>query len=243
MKIIPAFLVFTLLWPVQTFGQDIHPLCMEKLAPFHAPVTNNSSAVDIPSCSALYKDLPFSKIGNWQAVWNSQLLDSLPEDENLPSYVAYNIVGGMSGDQTLVQQVVNYGGSGTFSSVMLVKGLPLKQHAKPKLIEQTLSIPGGDRCFGGIEDVAISNPDTVVIHRRLTPAELMRYGQKDNRRNQATGLPDCAICLSGNSSGAVEPYQRIKRAEAYQRNHRSAGKKQQRQSNHQMPLRVAWNSR
>ncbi len=194
---IPAFLALTLLWSVQAFGQDIHPLCMEKLAPFHAPATNKPSVVDIPSCSALYKDLPFSKNGSWQAVWNSQLLNSLPEDENLPSYVAYNIVGGMNGDQILVQQVVNYGGSRTFSSVMLLKGLPLKQHAKPKLIEQTLSIPGGDRCLGGIEDVAIYNPDTIIIHRRLTPAELMRYGQKDNRKNQSTGLPDCAICCLG----------------------------------------------
>ena len=199
MKLRIAFTTFAFLYPTATLAVDIHPLCIEKMEPLHSSASENAASVDLESCTDKYQKYPFTKKGKWQAVWNRNEMKAQPVGESLPVYSSYNLIGELENSQVLLHQVVNYGGSGTFTNAMLIKGISLadsRPHSSS--LEVTGSIPGGDRCMGGINELSITSPDTVLVSRKITTAELVRYGQnKANAHTVSAGLPDCAICCIG----------------------------------------------
>ncbi|MCL6268444.1 hypothetical protein M3P05_00575 [Sansalvadorimonas sp. 2012CJ34-2] len=199
MKLLTAITTIFLCLPALAAAVDIHPLCIEEMIPLHSPASEKSASVDLKACSEKYKSYPFSKEGHWQAVWSKSQMKEEPEDESIPVYSSYSLIGGMENNQVLLQQVVNYGGSGTFTFAMLVEGISLSQNQQhAKTLKMRNSFPGGDRCLGGIHDLTITSPNSVTVSRNITTAELMRYGQsKKAAQSISAGLPDCAICCIG----------------------------------------------
>ncbi|MCG8454115.1 MAG: hypothetical protein MI717_13145, partial [Spirochaetales bacterium] len=196
MKFLSAALSFAIAWSATASALEIHPLCLEKLVPLSSSGAK-TAPLDVKACTKQYNHLPYRHNTPWHATWEAVKANTAPDGEILPGYAAYNIIGGMKDNQTVIKQVVNYGGSGVFSYGLLIEGVALtsEEQSTPDAVRLTMNVPGGDRCLGGIEQLSITSPDTFTLNRYLTPAELVRYGQNDS--SGAKGLADCAICCIG----------------------------------------------
>lgn len=124
--------------------------------------------------------------------------------EGFPNYNYYQKVGTLPDGRLLLLTTYNGGGTGFFSQV---SSASLK---KTKAGTDWLTLlpvaPGGDRCNGGISDVALKG-SSLTITRSLTPlglAEVLKVPEP-----LATQLPDCAVCcaadLTTQQTGDGEP--------------------------------------
>ena len=173
------------------------------------------TSLDLRACQKKFKHFSVEQKSPWLASFSatSEVADS--EEDILPAFAAYNIIGQMENEQVLVNYAVNYGGSGTFNFGFLLKGLDLDSY--PKIdealtgkrrsanIELMQRFNGGDRCFGGITDMYIEAPDKISITRNLTPYELVILGISKNKQEKSFGdLPDCALCCIGESTEIID---------------------------------------
>ena len=172
-------------------SEMLHPVCMEQLVsgPESSQGDTQPEIHDLTECQKINQSLPFEKLTDFHARF------TLPEnskDRDLPYFVEYRIIGSLKNQQTLVQIASNYGGTMTLSNGMIITD---KNHGKQRRVEVHQQIPGGDRCLGGIEKLAITAPDTVEIQRRITTDELLRLNT--GREEPVDGVADCAICCNG----------------------------------------------
>ena len=169
----------------------VHPLCIYTLV--EQREQKSDKVIDLEACQKTFKHYPVTAEGHWKAEY--QQLQATTAG-NLPVYVSYQAAGVMLDDQMLVNYTVNYGGSGTFTSALLIKGFPTSETAqKNRELKITRIFPGGDRCHGGIQKLFVSSPDTFLVTRGMTAAELIRYDHDNSEA--ASKLPDCAICCVG----------------------------------------------
>ncbi|WP_081628438.1 lysozyme inhibitor LprI family protein [Novispirillum itersonii] len=111
--------------------------------------------------------------------------------EGFPDYNYYQKVGALSDGRQLVLTTYNGGGTGFFS---LVSAATVKKgkDGHDRLTLQPVG-DGGDRCNGGISDVALKG-QSVIITRSLTPAALADLLKVPEPL--VTQLPDCAVCCA-----------------------------------------------
>lgn len=194
-------------------ADTLHPLCLDSFA----ELGKNSimTSLDLRACQKKYEHLHVEQKSPWLVSFNaaSRVTDS--EEDILPAFAAYNIIGQMENEQVLVNYAVNYGGSGTFTFGFLFKGLDLDNY--PRLddalagkkrsanLELVQRFNGGDRCLGGITDMRIEAPDKISITRNMTPYELVVLGINKKKQEKSYGdLPDCALCCIGESTEIID---------------------------------------
>ncbi len=175
----------------------MHPLCISELVQMHSG--SQPASINLSACQKKYNGLSFTAESPWEASWSADQNSEGHINEDLPVFSAYKIAGGLDDDQVLLTHIANYGGSGTFTNAVIVKGLTLNLSGKmPSTLEVVEVFAGGDRCFGGIDDLLIQTPNRFIITRRITPAELINFGQGE--KTPSTTLPDCALCCIGTIS-------------------------------------------
>ncbi|CAM3473047.1 hypothetical protein [Parendozoicomonas haliclonae] len=185
----------------ETSGQvRIHPLCIDELVPLSGSV-DQSITVDLQQCASKYKAFSFTHPKPWQASWEKQQSDdSSPLYEELPAFAEYQVIGGLASGLTLLSYKVNYGGSGTFSYALVVEGFD--GHSGKLTAYKT--VIGGDRCDGGIKDAMITSPESFMLVKHATLAELVRRGEAKADEGTENNLPDCSTCCAGT---ILESYQ------------------------------------
>ena len=169
----------------------LHPVCMEQLVsgPETSVDSTGPKTHDLTECQHNNRALPYEKLSDFHARF------TLPQDgkyKDLPYFVEYRIIGSLENRQTLVQIASNYGGTMTLSSGLIITD---ENDGKQRKVEVNQEIPGGDRCFGGVERMAITAPDTIEIERQITTDELLRLNT--TQEDPVDGVAGCAICCIG----------------------------------------------
>ena len=176
----------------------LHPVCMERLLSEPEASADSQAAVehDLTECLNSSKSLPFEKLSEYYARFN------LPEDnkdKSLPVFVEYKIIGSLTNHQTLVQITSNYGGTMIFSGGLVITD---NKSGKQRKVTVQQEISGGDRCFGGIEKLSITAPDTIEVSRRITTAELLQLNTQSD--DPVDGVAGCAICCIGTATEQIQ---------------------------------------
>ena len=175
----------------------IHPLCINDLVQQQEEQNHIPQSLNLEKCQLKYQSISFDQGTPWSASWSQNQNINLPDQEPLPAFSSYKIIGDMESHQMLVHYTVNYGGSGTFSYALLLEGVPSPDNPYPSKLTLQRVLTSGDRCFGGIDSLLISGPDTALVTTNITPAALIAYNQNKNRDSN---LPDCALCCMGTIS-------------------------------------------
>ncbi len=166
--------------PVQAGDGLIHPLCVDELL----SLEEGNSCINLKACQKRFSHIPFDTTSPWQASWKA--------DGSHPDYYGfrhYQVIGNMEKNQTLLLFSANYGGSGTFSSALLVEGF--SPYSPTLILSQKFS--GGDRCMGGLKQVRIESPETFSVVRNMSLYDLVEFVSG----KQKTGLSYCARCCAG----------------------------------------------
>ncbi|MGI9275101.1 MAG: hypothetical protein ACR2PT_09700 [Endozoicomonas sp.] len=179
-------------------GSPVHPLCFE-------PFTNLSSenaqkSINLTACQKQHADQPFTQKTPWQGTFEAAETASI----ETPKLAQYDIIGQLQDQMVLVNYKAKYGGTGTFSYGFLLEGLSLDSRPHSKQLSHRLSLGGGDRCFEGIEEMAVIAPDKVAITQAITPAPLVNLGRDKPKPELEEGLPGCAICCVGSYTRHVD---------------------------------------
>ena len=188
---IAALLMASVLISGISTAEMVHPVCMEQLqdGPEQPSGSKEVKTLDINQCQKKYQALPFEQLSEFHARF---FPPESKQNINLPQVVDYKIIGSLDKQQTLVSIATNYGGTMTLSN-----GLIISETGKgeQRTLTRHYEIPGGDRCFGGIEKMVITAPDTIEIERRVTTADLLTL----NRENAPVveEVSGCAICCIG----------------------------------------------
>lgn len=195
-------LIFQLLWlpmlalsPAIHAYELIHPICMERLLGSLEEPSNASDpiSIDLKECQKKYQSYPYKKLNPFSAEFRRPLQDN---NNSIPAFVRYAIVGELANQQFLVNISTSYGGSMTQSSGLVVKGLQTPPPGKNKhLLTRTHEILGGDRCFGAVKSLSILAPDQIEIRRKITTTDLLSLNRKDSK--PIDGTASCAVCCIG----------------------------------------------
>lgn len=172
---IPADLMFN--------GQPIDSLCFFKIAS-----NTNTSTIDLSHCGAVEekysiigKNAKLSKQGFIGYEW---IDPSLPPGPRGHSYYQYF---NAENNKYWIYTINSGGGTGEFSAVSLVK----RKNAETLVVEDLM---GGDRCNGGIQDVAAKN-NVLAYSVNLTAYDFVMLGRPEVREIKAyDDLAACAIC-------------------------------------------------
>lgn len=140
--------------------QNVPPLCFDKLVMGESRLTE----ISIPACEA-YPEIKVKKTYFEQGWYQSDYAYAGYEDEP-DNNVMYRVVGTTSKGSAV--KIINYtGGSGRFSSMVLVK----VEGDTLKLVEY---YTGGDRCNGGIREARVEGDD-VLYGVNITPYDFIPY--------------------------------------------------------------------
>lgn len=145
-----------LLWQMN----DVPPPCLDALYPMGEPAP---PSVDIPSCS---KD---DKGKVWTMVAERFGLTT-PYTES-GGFISYHVVG-IIPEGTVVETLMNGGGSGLFSGVALVK-------VDGDKLVSVRSFDGGDRCNGGVHASRIEG-GKVIVENNITPGDFTAIAYGDD---------------------------------------------------------------
>ena len=104
-------------------------------------------------------------------------------------YIYYKYIGKVSTakDKYLVLLDWSGGGTGTFTNLVVV-------NIKDNIMRLNKYIDGGDRCFGGLQNVSYQNGE-LSYQIKATPAMLIDPHYKLGRK--ISTIQDCAICCMG----------------------------------------------
>lgn len=159
----------------------IHPICLEvalgsdmlENVPPPAPIA-------LDACNRGNRHRPI-------AVTETGYLIAPDARDGYEGSFSYEIAGTLDGGRRVAVAVFWGGGSGTFTNVVVLS------EPKPGELAAKVVVPGGDRCFGGIDDVKIVGPDAIEVASKTTAADFV--GLHDGAPERLTsGLPSCAIC-------------------------------------------------
>lgn len=168
-------------------GKPIDPLCFETS-------DESNSVASLKECGI--KSSPSKKITGY----NDGLLDkgyigydyawtdNDTPDNSARNYSYYKWVGETNGSH-IVYTLNNTGGSGQFSSIVLVK--------RNENTLQIKSLTGGDRCNGGISDVTLKD-NLLTYSQNMTPYDFLELSKNNPQQLKAyNDLDACAACCAG----------------------------------------------
>ncbi|ABS77384.2 hypothetical protein CbuD7D7780_04150 [Coxiella burnetii] len=160
--------------------KSIDPLCFYQ-------IQNTQDTLSLEKCG-IKSEPSIKKAGE-----NKQLIKAgfvgFDYTQNGARGMSYYKVFKSGHDYFLVYSINNGGGSGIFSSLSKVrrKGNDLLIHA----------ISGGDRCNGGINNVAVKGK-TLIYSVNITPYDFLELGKQNPHHLRAyDDLADCAACCQG----------------------------------------------
>ncbi len=110
-------------------------------------------------------------------------------------YFGYRVRGHLGEGIAVVQTVQGTGGSGSFSGVLFIRGLP---ELAPWPGTELAAVNGwsfGDRCNGGLKDVSVAGPAAIETAVYITPFDLVTLD--DSRRGAGWRAARNAAMFSG----------------------------------------------
>lgn len=138
-------------------------------------------------------------LNNCGAKKNKLVTKGINEELSKQGYLGYDYKGGFSyykhypaGDNKYwIYTINNSGGSGQFTNIRLVQ-------RKNKNTIVIHNIVGGDRCNGGIQDVANKN-ENLTFSANLTPFDVITLADKNIKVKPYDDLAECAVCCTAKS--------------------------------------------
>ena len=182
------------------FPGEIHPNCIEALAPglwegySDDPVPLelcNEGNAHIPTRT--YNDFLFNDGAAWK--------EGTRQRSNR-GFFGYRVRGHLGKGLVVVRTVFSGGGSGVFSGVVFIRGLP---ELAPWPGAELSAVGGwlfGDRCNGGLRDVKAAGPAAIETAEKITPFDL--FTLDDSRRGGGWRFARYAAVLTGLTSGQEE---------------------------------------
>ncbi len=180
-------------------ANGIHPNCISALSPYpwgersHDPVPLklcNKGNAHIPTQT--YNGFLFADGTAWQGM-NS-------------GYFGYRVRGYLAEEIDVVETVQSGGGSGSFSTVVFIRGLrELAIWPSSELV----AVGGwfvGDRCNGGLRDVNVAGPKTIETAENITSFDL--FTLDDSRGGYGWRMAATARLFAGEHAEGNEPRSR-----------------------------------
>lgn len=171
-----------------------HPACFDALFP-------SFLSMDLALCRRLTKRLPYDYDEEHQS-YAYRNIDRAHPSGGMPTYSGYEIIGEFADETALVLVTVNGGGTGYFTFLAIVEGLPGLTPDGDGQVRLTNVRRFGDRCHGGLRDAAVTGPYTYRYSKKLTSFTLMTQDdQRDWRSEQRialfTGQPHDSVKSEG----------------------------------------------
>jgi len=101
---------------------------------------------------------------------------------------SYLLAGTLADGRRVAHTVWWGGGSGSFTNAVVLS------EPTPGELAAKVVVPGGDRCFGGIERVQVVGPDAIEVASMVTAADFVGLGDAPPPERLVGGLPSCALC-------------------------------------------------
>lgn len=170
-------------------GKPIDSLCVGKM------VTGDDSrfeTINLAECSLHtdYKMVKLNPVLLKKGYVGFDYSHKVNADYTEQGYNYYKYIGTYK-NQTILFAIQNSGGSGLFSSLLLVK------HEKDslKLVDQ---LALGDRCNGGIDETVLFNNNKLIYKTHITPYDILELsGEKPKSIQAYEDLAACASCCGG----------------------------------------------
>lgn len=200
----------------------VHSLLLFALAPFSQASAEGASLRVDPAClwaltdGAMNPDAPpppasvpvsgcapvgtLSEDGEWTRV----AIEPTPENDYAARFSGTRVTALPEGDDLLIEAYENYGGSGTFSSLITARVSSDKMNLGP------LHVHGlGDRCNGGLARADAGPDGKVRVRLQMTPFDLLAASMETSEvesqwdaligrfGDRASSVPSCASCCTG----------------------------------------------
>lgn len=161
-------------------NKPIDPLCFDHEDSLNTTIDLKKCGIEANETIINTNNNYFSGFTGFDYRWMDK------EDHTLTSqnYAYYKAFPGING-QSIIYLLTSGGGSGRFSSLLLVKrnGDKLK----------TKFLQGGDRCNGGIEKVEVKD-DKLIYEVNITPYDMVSITTTGLKIEE---LVSCSICCTG----------------------------------------------
>lgn len=150
----------------------VHPVCIDSLLPsMENPDSGKGQSIDLAACQIGSRHLPFDQPDVKNQVfyhhdrWGPEMHSG---------WIGYSDIGRI-GKDALLSIYDNGGGTGTFSMLALVRGMPdetggIKPGDRLELIYIWFF---GDRCNGGLESSEITKTGDILVQAHVTTADLL----------------------------------------------------------------------
>jgi hypothetical protein len=169
-------------------GKPIDALCVGKMVTGE----NGSETINLAECNLHtdYKMVKLNPVLLKKGYIGFDYSHKVNEDYTEQGYNYYKYIGAYK-DLPILFAIQNSGGSGLFSSLLLVK----QEKDSLKLIEQ---LALGDRCNGGIDETVIFKNNKLIYKTHITPFDILELsGEKPKSIQAYEDLAACASCCGG----------------------------------------------
>jgi hypothetical protein len=165
-------------------GQPIHPLAVSAMVPLDWSV-RGPLVVDLATQPRIDESVEIDGV-------------RVSFDDDEPGYDVY-LVHDRVGARFLLSVTQNGGGSGVFSTVVVVE-------LHDDQLAPSFEAPAGDRCNGGLADAPRFDGDAVLVPRWLTPYDLVAFSTRDvSHIAPYVDLENSAMSCIGYALMRVEP--------------------------------------
>ncbi|MCD8570032.1 MAG: hypothetical protein LRY76_00575 [Alphaproteobacteria bacterium] len=125
--------------------------------------------------------------------------------------VGYRAIGHVDGYEAVVQ-IENGGGSGTFTSVMLLETIR-DDETETTTFRQHEVLSSGDRCMGGYSDARVEDGELYFTVNTTMADMFSLTGDRDReilKSEAARNLPFCAICCYAEAEFSTEEFRGVR---------------------------------
>ncbi len=166
-------------------GKPVDPVCVQKLLGLGDSGADRVLLNDCPAPEGMSEPAKRFKADE-DGFYGFEVTE---EDSAVTPYFMYRVAGKLKSGDYLVETIESGGGSGTFTNVSAIT-------YDGKSIKVSKKYAGGDRCNGGITDVAVEDGDAVYRYF-ATPAELTQIFLGEGRYEPYEDLESSAASCVG----------------------------------------------